>query len=259
VDGVVEEIYVWDGWQMIGVRNGAGEHLERRYHYPWIDGIRSKVIGTSVPIPQTFYFKDYPGSITEEKGYNVSLKRFRYDSFGNTVYEQDGTRYEEIRFTGREYFPEMVLYYFCNRWYDPRVGRFVSEDPALYLVANLSISEDFSSSRYISLSFNPYTYTENNPLHYKDPMGLWIYVPGTTGPRGLYPHRFTFKCKEPCCRSFGECWLKCFEKYYKLNVIGGVLAGGEGAGVIIGSVTMLCIPACMCPCGFEKQNLRLNR
>ncbi len=37
----------------------------------------------------------------------IYFYRLGYDSFGNTVYVQDGTRYEEIRFTGREYFPEV--------------------------------------------------------------------------------------------------------------------------------------------------------
>ena len=31
--------------------------------------------------------------------------------------------------TGREYCPELGLYYYRARWYDPAVGRFISQDP----------------------------------------------------------------------------------------------------------------------------------
>jgi len=57
-------------------------------------------------------------------------------------------------------FRMVRLYYFCNRWYDPRVGRFVSEDPI----------------RFAGLSWNLYEYSKNNPIFYKDPLGL-ICVP----------------------------------------------------------------------------------
>jgi RHS repeat-associated protein len=32
-------------------------------------------------------------------------------------------------FTGREWDPEIGLYYYRARYYDPKVGRFVGEDP----------------------------------------------------------------------------------------------------------------------------------
>ncbi|NLW48878.1 MAG: RHS repeat-associated core domain-containing protein, partial [Firmicutes bacterium] len=33
-------------------------------------------------------------------------------------------------FTGKELDPDTGLYYYCARWYDSELGRFVSEDPA---------------------------------------------------------------------------------------------------------------------------------
>ncbi|HEC78070.1 MAG TPA: hypothetical protein ENI34_02885 [candidate division WOR-3 bacterium] len=56
-------------------------------------------------------------------------------------------------FTGKEWDSEMGLNYFCQRYYDPEVGRFMRLDP-----------EDSPAS-------SPYTYCMNNPLMCVDPEG----------------------------------------------------------------------------------------
>ena len=53
-------------------------------------------------------------------------------------------------------------YYYRARYYDPSVGRFVSEDP-----------EESS----IGDSWSPYAYVENNPTNYIDSYGLYIMKP----------------------------------------------------------------------------------
>ncbi|MBE3575999.1 MAG: hypothetical protein IMW99_11245 [Firmicutes bacterium] len=37
-------------------------------------------------------------------------------------------RFARFTFTGKEYDPASGLYYYNARWYDPELGRFVSED-----------------------------------------------------------------------------------------------------------------------------------
>jgi RHS repeat-associated protein len=71
------------------------------------------------------------------------------------------------RFTGKEYEDDLNLYYFNARWYDPQLGRFLSEDPAGI------VPGDFFSS-------NEYIYCRNNPVGFVDPDGrLSVYVHGT--------------------------------------------------------------------------------
>ncbi len=58
-------------------------------------------------------------------------------------------------FTGREWDPEMGWYYYRARYYDPKVGRFVSEDPS-----------------GLDGGTNAYRYVEAQPLAATDPNGL---------------------------------------------------------------------------------------
>ena len=52
-----------------------------------------------------------------------------YDSFGK-VQKTSGTFDEEGLFTGKELDDVTGMYYFNARFYDPGLGRFISEDPA---------------------------------------------------------------------------------------------------------------------------------
>ncbi|NLW48697.1 MAG: RHS repeat-associated core domain-containing protein, partial [Firmicutes bacterium] len=69
--------------------------------------------------------------------------------------------FEELHgFTGKEYDPDIGLYYFNARWYDPDLGRFISEDPA----------GDPNNP-------NLYSYCGNNPLNRIDPSGkVWWWL-----------------------------------------------------------------------------------
>jgi len=100
----------------------------------------------------TYYFTvDQVGStreLTDADG-NVA-ERIEYDSFGNG----DGSSLTRYAYTGREFDIDANLYYYRNRWYDPQVGRFISEDP-------------------IGLrgGINPYAYVGNNSTGFVDPKG----------------------------------------------------------------------------------------
>jgi len=75
-----------------------------------------------------------------------------YDSFGNLVSGSPTTRYI---YTGREFDSDTSLMYYRTRWYDPKGGRFISEDPARFRGG-----------------VNQYIYVGNNPSVFRDPSGL---------------------------------------------------------------------------------------
>ena len=98
----------------------------------------------------------------------VVEERYQYDSFGQpTILAPDGTPRtcsafgNPFLFTGREYDCESGLYYYRARYYDPRTGRFLQEDP---LGGSLSMPEQLNS----------YTYAINRPTVFTDPYGHLI-------------------------------------------------------------------------------------
>jgi len=103
----------------------------------------------------SFYNADGLGSTTSltNSAGAISNKYF-YDSFGN-VYRSSGSVVNAYQFTAREFDSETGLYYYRARYYDPAVGRFLSEDPF-----------GFSSG------VNYYPYAANNPTDDTDPLGL---------------------------------------------------------------------------------------
>jgi RHS repeat-associated protein len=74
-----------------------------------------------------------------------------YDSFGNST----GSLLTRYTYTGREFDSDTGLYYYRARWYEPQVGRFISEDPIGF-----------------DGGMNWYSYVENDPVNYDDPSGL---------------------------------------------------------------------------------------
>ena len=103
-----------------------------------------------------FYHSDFLGSIfalTDTDG-KISAS-YRTNAFGNIIEQMDTIRNPFV-FTGREYESETGLYYYRARYYDPKQGRFLSEDP-LRIFSGL----------------NPYVYVWNNPTRYRDPAGLY--------------------------------------------------------------------------------------
>jgi RHS repeat-associated protein len=84
-----------------------------------------------------------------------------YDSFGRVVSETAPAVDHLASFTGRERDEATGLMNYRARWYDPAVGRFLSEDPAGFGAGDANLS------RYVA----------NNPVNATDPSGLMISSP----------------------------------------------------------------------------------
>ena len=79
-----------------------------------------------------------------------------YDAYGNILTETDASQRGRYAWTGRELDAETGLQYNRARWYDPRIGSWVSQDPM-----------GFSAG-----DSNLYRYVKNSPDNHGDPSGL---------------------------------------------------------------------------------------
>ena len=113
-------------------------------------GIVSRKLGTATPM---YLMKDVHGDTTEVLQNRATVGTYDYDAFGKQL-TSSGTVDNPYRYCGEYIDKETGLIYLRNRYYDPKLGRFMSEDPA-------------------KSGLNWYVYCENNPLKFVDPWGLW--------------------------------------------------------------------------------------
>jgi RHS repeat-associated protein len=134
------------------------EHADETYtSYTYIRNTRftrenGNVDGSTDPV-RYYYHTDHLGStvlVTDETG--EVIWDGEYTPFGelnDPLNIVDGV----IQFTGKDMDFDTGLYYYNARWYDPGLGRFITEDP-------------------IRDGSNWYVYVNNNPLRFVDPSGL---------------------------------------------------------------------------------------
>jgi RHS repeat-associated protein len=83
--------------------------------------------------------------------------QYDYDIFGNPTLTIEMYA-ASIRYAGEFFDTETGLYYLRARYYDPYIGRFISEDT-------------YEGKIHDPLSLNRYTYAHNDPIMYVDPTG----------------------------------------------------------------------------------------
>jgi RHS repeat-associated protein len=128
---------------------------------------------------------------------------YTYDPFGaTTALGMSSTNAGQ--FTGRDN-DGTGPYYYRARYYDPKIGRFISEDPIRF-----------------EGGINFYVYTGNNPVTFIDSLGL---------------------APSSCCdQDFLTCMAKCLVVYDPLGPRGNIVltaAGGTFPKVVIGQPTVL--------------------
>jgi len=205
IGGVIKGDYVYNyrGQRVIKVKNNQ----TFVYHYDIhgnliaetkLDGslLRDYIWADNEPIAQIQYHGKKPAKITYLHTDHLGAPRlgtdatqavqWRWESeaFGtgrpDVDPDADGVNTQvRLRLPGQYADGESGLYYNWNRYYDPKVGRYLTSDPI-----------------GLGGGLNTYAYVSNNPLRWIDPTGLYEVAPGIQRPTGPLNNLLT--CTESC-------------------------------------------------------------
>ncbi len=149
--------FLYDGTELIGEYNGSGTMTER---YIQGDGVDEPLVwfhGAGNVSSPYYFVQDYHGSVigyTDAAGNLQTV--YKYGPYGEPKDVGNATDFAGARFryTGQTVIPEVGLYYYRARVYDPIFGRFLQTDP-------IGSKDDLDL----------YAYTAGDPINAIDPTG----------------------------------------------------------------------------------------
>lgn len=153
--GVTQRYFLWDSANLLAELGGAATTKIAEYSYYGVDRLHALILGST---PYHAH-QDVMGNTIALT--DASLERsYGYNAWGSLISGSDGLPFggaDRARWKGALWLgPELDVYYMRSRWYEPKTGRFLSEDP-LGLAAGI----------------NPYVYAADDPVNRADPSGLW--------------------------------------------------------------------------------------
>ena len=142
--------FLYDGDRLVA--EYVSNAVARRYaHGPGVDEPLIWYQGASTSSGQNWLIADRQGSIIATTNASGTATTYAYDPYG-IPREWAGPRF---RYTGQAILPELQLYHYKARVYDPNLGRFLQTDPVGY-----------------EADLNLYAYVGNDALNQSDPSGL---------------------------------------------------------------------------------------
>lgn len=124
--------------------------------------------GSDLTAELTQLFSDHLGSVTVVAQLDGTVQeKIGYAPFGSMDYDTvtGAADPEQRKYIGKEYDTDTGLLYLEARYYNPTIGRFLSQD-IMFLTAGFDLSDP--------QSLNAYAYSRNNPLRYTDANGEWF-------------------------------------------------------------------------------------
>ncbi len=152
----ITTVHMLDGDDVIADLNGSYE-----LKYSYVRGLGNQLevfeVGSEGSGLTSAYIHNIHGDVEELAIAEIGMgcAEYRYDAYGNhTAYSGEENPF---RYSGEYYDEETGFIYLRARYYDPTIGRFISENP-------------------IRDGLNWYAYCNNNPVMYVDPSGTtWTY------------------------------------------------------------------------------------
>jgi RHS repeat-associated protein len=144
-------IYLYDGANIVAEVGASGAVTASYTQGAGVDEPLAMQRGGNV----YYYNADGLGSVTSlTNNVGQTISTYLYHAFGSTT-ATEGI-FNPYRYTAREQDIETGLYYYRARYYDPTIGRFISQDPIGFLGSGT----------------NFYAYVRSDPINLTDPLGL---------------------------------------------------------------------------------------
>lgn len=153
VNTVAQAYFLWQGDNLLAELNATATGKVAEYsYYPGLDNPHAVITGTT----PNFAHVDGIGNVIALTDSAKTVQRvYDYDAWGGPR-GANGFNADRARFKGALWLgPQVDVYYMRNRWYEPKSGRFLSEDPL-----------------GVSAGTNPYVYAGDDPVNRRDPTGL---------------------------------------------------------------------------------------
>jgi len=219
--GAAAHFLLWQGDNLLAEIDSVTGKVAEYSYYPGLDHPHAVITGTT----PHFAHVDGIGNVIALTDSATSVKRdYDFDAWGSLRGGTDSKPFsnaDRARFKGALWLgPQVDVYNMRARWYEPKTGRFLSEDP-------------------IGLrgGVNPYTYAAGDPVNGNDPLGLCptYYIdsgeraanaaPGDvmTGPDGKW-----YQCGP------GGTWVP----WGAAPIGGGLGGGGRRASSAVGSASL---------------------
>ena len=147
------ERMVYDGDNIALTFDGQGNQTHRYLYGSGVDQILADETPTSV----NWALVDHQGTVRDVVDSNGAvLNHLIYDSYGQVTSETNPSLDFRFGYTGRERDKETGLQYNRARYYDPRTGAFIGQDPIGFGGGDANL----------------YRYVGNSPTLFNDPTGL---------------------------------------------------------------------------------------
>ena len=150
--------FLYDGSNLIAEYNSSGAVTKQYYFGPGADQPLVSFDGTTYGL----FWTDYHGSIiatTADGGTLIDSNLYKYTPYGEPKTSTNGDGWTgantRFRYTGQIALPELKLYYYKARVYDPAYGHFLQTDP-------IGSGDDFDL----------YAYVKDDPINGSDPTGM---------------------------------------------------------------------------------------
>lgn len=160
--------FLYDGVNLIAIYAPSGGMSARFLHGGGSDNPLVWLVGADNNNMRPLY-TDYHGSViadTDSAGTLIDL--YKYGPYGEPkdINNAEAWGGSAFRYTGQIALPQLQLYYYKARVYDPKWGRFLQTDP-------IGSGDDL----------NLYAYTGSDPVNRSDPTGnLWVAEPAPCPP-----------------------------------------------------------------------------